>query len=70
MTIGIPIIALGSFPETTLTLSSDNPPGPDGCPASRSVINRFLRDVRDASVHVVPLEPKTKQNGASRSTAE
>ena len=23
-----------------------------------SVINRFLRDVRDASVHVVPLEPK------------
>jgi two-component system sensor histidine kinase KdpD len=27
-----------------------------------SVINRFLRDVRDASVHVVPLEPK-KSNG-------
>jgi two-component system sensor histidine kinase KdpD len=29
-----------------------------------SVINRFLRDVRDASVHVVPLE-KAKTNGAS-----
>jgi hypothetical protein len=27
-----------------------------------SVINRFLRDVRDASVHVVPLE-KVKTNG-------
>jgi len=27
-----------------------------------SVINRFLRDVRDASVHVVPLEPK-RENG-------
>jgi two-component system sensor histidine kinase KdpD len=31
-----------------------------------SVINRFLRDVRDASVHVVPLE-KVKTNGASSS---
>ena len=32
-----------------------------------SVINRFLRDVRDASVHVVPLE-KVKTNGASSSS--
>ena len=30
-----------------------------------SVINRFLRDVRDASVHVVPLEPKAS-NGKAR----
>jgi two-component system sensor histidine kinase KdpD len=30
-----------------------------------SVINRFLRDVRHASVHVVPLEPK-KANGDTR----
>ena len=30
-----------------------------------SVINRFLRDVRNASVHVVPLEPK-KPNGETR----
>jgi two-component system sensor histidine kinase KdpD len=34
-----------------------------------SVINRFLRDVRDASVHVVPLEPKTS-NGKSKSNSE
>jgi two-component system sensor histidine kinase KdpD len=34
-----------------------------------SVINRFLRDVRDASVHVVPLEPKTS-NGKSKSDQE
>ena len=34
-----------------------------------SVINRFLRDVRDASVHVVPLEPKTA-NGKSKSGPE
>src|SRR5713101_6984276 len=33
-----------------------------------SVINRFLRDVRDASVHVVPME-KVKTNGASSSTS-
>jgi two-component system sensor histidine kinase KdpD len=32
-----------------------------------SVINRFLRDVRDASVHVVPLE-RVKTNGALSST--
>ena len=34
-----------------------------------SVINRFLREVRDASVHVVPLEQKavtSSTNGASR----
>ena len=34
-----------------------------------SVINRFLRDVRDASVHVVPLEPKTS-NGKSGNRSE
>lgn len=34
-----------------------------------SVINRFLRDVRDASVHVVPLEPK-KFTSASKNGAE
>jgi len=34
-----------------------------------SVINRFLSDVRDASVHVVPLEPK-KANGGSRNDGQ
>jgi len=34
-----------------------------------SVINRFLRDVRDASVHVVPLEPRTS-NGRSKNGSE
>jgi len=34
-----------------------------------SVINRFLSDVRDASVHVVPLEPK-KTNGGSRNDGQ
>jgi two-component system sensor histidine kinase KdpD len=34
-----------------------------------SVINRFLRDVREASVHVVPLEPKTS-NRKSKSGSE
>jgi two-component system sensor histidine kinase KdpD len=34
-----------------------------------SVINRFLSDVRDASVHVVPLEPK-KSNGSSRNDGQ
>ena len=34
-----------------------------------SVINRFLRDVRDASVHVVPLEPKAS-NGKSGNRSE
>lgn len=34
-----------------------------------SVINRFLSDVRDASVHVVPLEPK-KANGGSRTDGQ
>jgi len=34
-----------------------------------SVINRFLRDVRDASVHVVPLEGK-ETDGASRNGAQ
>lgn len=33
-----------------------------------SVINRFLREVRDASVHVVPLEPK--QSGNNRDDAD
>src|SRR5882724_1127659 len=34
-----------------------------------SVINRFLSDVRDASVHVVPLETK-KSNGGSRNDGQ
>ena len=34
-----------------------------------SVINRFLGEVRDASVHVVPLEPKTS-NGRSKNSSE
>jgi len=33
-----------------------------------SVINRFLRDVRDASVHVVPLEPKTSSGKSGNSS--
>jgi two-component system sensor histidine kinase KdpD len=34
-----------------------------------SVINRFLGEVRDASVHVVPLEPR-KSNGKLRNGAD
>jgi two-component system sensor histidine kinase KdpD len=34
-----------------------------------SVINRFLRDVRDASVHVVPLEPR-KSNGKLKNASD
>jgi hypothetical protein len=37
-------------------------------PLHGSVINRFLREVRDATVQVVPFEAP-KQNGAQRSNA-